>query len=66
MEIRNLIEDLNQEIRQCHQCRFSETRKNALGGEGNLHAVLMLIAQAPGEQEDNEEIIGRLIFFCYW
>lgn len=49
------IEDLNEEIRDCRKCRLSETRTNALCGEGNLNARLMIIAQAPGEREDREE-----------
>ena len=48
------IQDLNEEIRNCHKCRLSETRINALCGEGNLNAKLMLIAQAPGESENRE------------
>lgn len=46
------IEDINSEIQRCTRCRLSETRINALCGEGNLSAKLMLIAQAPGEMED--------------
>ena len=48
------ISDLNEEIRKCKKCRLSETRMNALCGEGNLNARLMLVAQAPGEKEDEE------------
>jgi DNA polymerase len=48
------IEDLNKEIRKCNRCRLSETRINALCGEGNLNAKLMLVAQAPGENEDRK------------
>jgi DNA polymerase len=48
------IEELNEEIRKCHKCRLSETRTNVLCGEGNLNTKLMLIAQAPGENEDRE------------
>jgi len=54
------IDDLNKEIRKCKKCRLSETRVNALCGEGNLNAALMLIAQAPGENEDRE---GKMF---YW
>jgi len=46
------IKRLNEEIRACNKCRLSETRINALPGEGKLNARLMLIAQAPGENED--------------
>lgn len=48
------IEVLNGQIKMCHKCRLAETRIHALCGEGNLQARLMLIAQAPGENEDRE------------
>ncbi|VUT24266.1 MAG: Uracil DNA glycosylase superfamily protein [Candidatus Methanolliviera sp. GoM_oil] len=48
------VEDLNDEIRRCNRCRLSKTRMNAICGEGNLNSKLMLIAQAPGENEDIE------------
>jgi len=48
------IEELNKRIKGCKDCRLSETRINALCGEGNLKARIMLIAQAPGENEDRE------------
>ena len=51
------IKKLNEEIKKCKKCRLCETRTNALCGEGNLFAKLMLIAQAPGENEDK---IGKM------
>jgi uracil-DNA glycosylase family 4 len=51
------LEHLNEEIRTCKKCILADTRTNALCGEGNLNAGLMLIAQAPGENEDRE---GRM------
>ncbi len=48
------LTDLNEQIRKCRKCRLSETRTNALCGEGNPNAKFMLIAQAPGEKEDRE------------
>jgi uracil-DNA glycosylase family 4 len=51
------LEDLKQKIRECKQCRLWETRINALPGEGNYDARVMLVAQAPGENEDRE---GRM------
>ncbi len=51
------IEKLNSKIRECKKCRLSETRINPLCGEGDTDARLMLIAQAPGENEDRE---GRM------
>ena len=54
---KNKLDNLREEIRTCNQCILADTRTNALCGEGNLSADLMLIAQAPGENEDRE---GRM------
>jgi len=51
------IDELNKRIKECRKCRLSETRMNAVCGEGNLNAEIMLVAQAPGEKEDKE---GRM------
>jgi len=48
------LEDLKQKIRKCKKCRLWETRINALPGEGNYNARVMLVAQAPGENEDRD------------
>ncbi len=48
------------ELQNCKLCELYKTRLNALTGEGNKNADIMLIAQAPGELEDkeNEMFIG--------
>jgi len=48
------LEDLNEEIRKCKKCRLWKTRRNSLPGEGNSIVRLMLVGQAPGENEDRE------------
>ncbi len=48
------IDELNKRIKECKKCKLSKTRMNAICGEGNLNAKIMLIAQAPGEKEDRE------------
>jgi uracil-DNA glycosylase family 4 len=48
------LEDLKEEIRKCKKCRLWKTRRNSLPGESNPSARLMLVAQAPGENEDRE------------
>jgi len=48
---------LKDKIKHCNKCSLSEKRKNALPGEGNPEARVMLVAQAPGEKEDEE---GRM------
>jgi len=46
------LKKVNSEIKKCNQCRLSETRINAICGEGNVDAKFFIIAQAPGKQED--------------
>ncbi|MBN1694455.1 uracil-DNA glycosylase [candidate division WOR-3 bacterium] len=48
---------IKEEIKNCNKCPLSKTRNNALPGEGNLKARVMLVAQAPGEKEDED---GRM------
>ncbi len=48
------LECLKEKIRECDRCRLWKTRRNAIPGEGDPHARLMLVAQAPGENEDRE------------
>ena len=49
--------ELKQKIRSCKKCGLWKTRNHALPGEGNISAKLMMIAQAPGYNEDLE---GRM------
>lgn|GEM_PF-153722 len=48
---------LQDQLRNCQQCRLALTRNKALAGEGNADSRLLLIALAPGEKEDQE---GRM------
>jgi uracil-DNA glycosylase family 4 len=48
---------LNWEIRRCKRCGLWKTRTHALPGEGNISSKLIMIAQAPGYNEDRE---GRM------
>ena len=48
----NQIEDLNRKVIACIRCRLSDTRINAIPGEGSIYSDLMLIGQAPGKEED--------------
>jgi uracil-DNA glycosylase family 4 len=49
--------ELNREIRGCKRCGLCKTRIHALPGEGNISSKLVMIAQAPGYNEDRE---GRM------
>jgi len=45
---------LNSKIQVCKKCRLAETRKHPIKGEGNTRSRLFLIAQAPGNVEDEK------------
>jgi DNA polymerase len=51
-----LGEELAHEIRGCTKCRLSETRLNAVPGEGSTTARIMFVGEGPGENEDK---LGR-------
>lgn len=38
----------------CTRCRLSQSRQNAVPGEGNPHAPVMLVGEAPGAAEDSQ------------
>lgn len=55
------FEELSQELKTCTGCALCQTRTNVVMGVGNPHARVMLIGEAPGEQEDlrGEPFVGR-------
>ncbi len=65
--------DIEQHIASCTWCPLSRTRHQPVTGRGNYQADLMLIAEAPGGQEDQQgtpfvgrsgEILDRLLRNC--
>ena len=48
------LEDIAAEIRKCTLCPLHQTRGNAVPGEGNQSASIMLVGEGPGEQEDQQ------------
>ena len=52
---------LKNDIIKCKKCSLSDTRTNAVFGVGDFSASLMLVGEAPGEQEDlsGEPFVGR-------
>ena len=51
------LDELSQQVAACHACSLCEGRTNAVFGEGDPHAGIMLIGEAPGRHEDEQ---GRL------
>ena len=52
MSKRDLMKPLADEIKACRKCGLWRQRKNAVPGEGNLGAVVILVGEAPGYWED--------------
>ena len=46
------MQPLADEIKACRKCGLWRQRKNAVPGEGNLDAAVMLVGEAPGYWED--------------
>ena len=48
------LEDLVREIRSCRKCGLSHTRTQPVPGEGPSPSSVMLVGEAPGQEEDLE------------
>lgn len=44
--------ELAQHCNQCHRCGLGDNRTHAVVGRGNLKAPIMVIGEAPGQNED--------------
>lgn len=53
--------ELAQHCNTCHRCPLGDTRQNAVVGRGNLQASIMIIGEAPGQNEDETGLpfVGR-------
>ena len=49
---RQVLSELDTQIKICLLCKLNETRKHAVPGEGSSAAEIMFVGEAPGEQED--------------
>lgn len=53
-EKKKQLKEVEKEIAECQLCPLNKTRRNIVPGEGNPHAEIMFIGEAPGEREDIE------------
>lgn len=44
--------EIAQHCNQCYRCQLGDTRTHAVVGRGNIHAPIMIIGEAPGQNED--------------
>ena len=52
------LEALRKEVLNCNKCGLAKTRNHVIFGEGNSHAPILIIGEAPGRDEDLQ---GRLV-----
>jgi len=52
---------LAQHCNQCHRCGLGDNRHHAVVGRGNLQAPIMIVGEAPGQNEDETGLpfVGR-------
>ncbi len=55
------ITELAQHCNQCRRCGLGENRQHAVVGRGNLKAPIMIVGEAPGQNEDEKGLpfVGR-------
>jgi DNA polymerase len=61
LDMEQSLDTIAEEIRACRKCEISNSRLNAVPGQGNPNARLMFVGEAPGADEDQKGIafIGR-------
>lgn len=63
------LQSITKEINKCQRCLLYKTATHAVPGEGNSHAQIVFIGEAPGFYEDQQGIpfvgrSGKLLDFC--
>ena len=55
------MEELNLEIYNCKKCRLWQGAKHGVPGDGPLNAIVMIVGQNPGADEDElgKPFVGR-------
>lgn len=51
---RGSLDDIQAELRNCRRCKLWRRRKTIVFGEGDPHARLLFLGEAPGFEEDRE------------
>ena len=55
------LRDIGQTIARCDRCSLCQTREHAVPGEGSDQPTILVVGEAPGEQEDiqGKPFVGR-------
>ncbi|MFP3853697.1 MAG: uracil-DNA glycosylase family protein, partial [Anaerolineales bacterium] len=54
MNAQAVLEDVADQVRVCQLCRLSQSRNNAVPGEGPVDADILLVGEGPGFHEDQQ------------
>ncbi|NJK39467.1 MAG: uracil-DNA glycosylase [Oscillatoriales cyanobacterium RM2_1_1] len=55
------VEEITHHCNQCHRCELGKNRTHAVIGRGHLNAPILVIGEAPGQNEDEQGLpfVGR-------
>jgi len=58
---RETLEQIQEDLGDCHRCRLAAGRKTIVFGEGNPRAALVFVGEGPGADEDEQGLpfVGR-------
>jgi DNA polymerase len=58
---RETLEEISEDLGDCHRCKLALGRKTIVFGEGNLGAALVFVGEGPGADEDEQgrPFVGR-------
>lgn len=61
LSLPDTLELLQKQAQNCHLCELSKSRENVVFGEGNPHADILFVGEAPGATEDSsgKPFVGR-------
>ena len=61
MDKEKLIQEINNNIKNCDRCRLCKTATNPVPGEGNINSKIVFVGEAPGYYEDvsGRPFVGR-------
>jgi len=52
MSKKELIREIDSEVKACVKCRLWKQRKHAVPGYGDINSAILFVGEAPGRQED--------------
>ena len=61
MTRKELCQILDEKILSCTKCDLHKTRKNAVPGEGNLNAEMIIVGEGPGQATGRPVVPGRQV-----